>query len=134
MRVLLDTNVLVSAIVLGSRVPMRVYGIALSGDNVLLVPTYVLDELCRVTGLKWPSRLSSVDRFILEAPYEEVPDPGPGFDDSGLDIRDPGDLPVLRAAVAGRADAIVSGDKDFIAAHVGKIPVYTPVAFAAVFA
>lgn len=34
--------------------------------------------------------------------------------DVGTDIRDPGDAPVVAAAVAGRADAIVTGDADLL--------------------
>lgn len=34
--------------------------------------------------------------------------------DIDVDIRDPGDAPVVAAAVAGRADAIVTGDADLL--------------------
>jgi putative PIN family toxin of toxin-antitoxin system len=34
--------------------------------------------------------------------------------DVGTDIRDPDDAPVVAAAVAGRADAIVTGDADLL--------------------
>ena len=41
--------------------------------------------------------------------------------------RDPNDLPVLGTAVAGRADVLVTGDKDLLVlkAHAG-IPILTP--------
>ena len=34
--------------------------------------------------------------------------------DVGTDIRDPADAPVVAAAVAGRADAVVTGDADLL--------------------
>lgn len=34
--------------------------------------------------------------------------------DVDVDIRDPNDAPVVAAAVAGRADAIVTGDRDLL--------------------
>lgn len=133
MRALLDTNILISAVVLRSPIAKRAYAITLSDGNTLIAPTYVLDELCRVTARKWPEQLSAVDRFILEAPYEEVADPGPGFGIGEISIRDPKDLPILRAALAARVDAVVSGDKDFAAAYLGSIPIYTTRAFISAF-
>lgn len=41
--------------------------------------------------------------------------------------RDPDDLPVLGAAVAGRADLLVTGDKDLLDLHRHEgIPIVTP--------
>ena len=43
--------------------------------------------------------------------------------------RDPGDRPFLELAVAGRADALVTGDKDLLAlAQTFPIPILTPTA------
>ena len=133
MRALFDTNVLVSAAAFGSEVPSAAFRAARLPGNALLIPSYVIGELVDVAARKWPGRSGPILEFVFAIDYEEVADPGPGFGEGLLSVRDPKDLPVLRAALAAGADCIVSGDKDLAAAETGGIPVYAPAEFVAAF-
>ena len=94
-----------------------------------LVSQYTRDELVRV--LSYPKfQLSAEARERLLDDYlpwcEEViiPDPPPAIPD----CRDPSDKPFLELALAGQADALVTGDGDLLVlAPIFPIPIITPV-------
>ncbi len=112
---MLDTNVLLSALVFSGGVLARLRGLWQSGAIVPLVSTTTAEELVRV--LAHPKfKLDPGERQELLAdylPWAEVveiaspPVPVPA-------CRDPFDLPFLYLAVAGRADALVTGDADLL--------------------
>ncbi len=130
-RVVLDTNVVLSALVFGKGTTARLRA-AWQGSRFLpLVSTATARELVRV--LSYPKfRLEAQEQQELLAdylPYAEVvriPEPPP----SVPVCRDPFDLPFLHLAAAGRADALVTGDADLLTlARVGRCPIMTPEAF-----
>lgn len=115
-RVVLDTNVVLSALVFRGGPAGRVRAGWQSGRFVPLASTATAQELVRVLGYP-KSRLSAEEQEELLAdfmPWVEVvriPDPPP----AAPACRDPFDLPFLHLAVAGRARALVSGDRDLLA-------------------
>lgn len=123
MRVLLDTNVLLSAILFGG-VPEALLRRALGGEMALITSVTLLDELedllvDKFTFSRSAARLTRAEVESLSdlAVSERVPQVS----------RDRDDDHVLAAAVAGRADMIVTGDKDLLVlqTHAG-IPILTP--------
>jgi putative PIN family toxin of toxin-antitoxin system len=115
-RVVLDTNVVLSALLFGGGWAARLRSGWQSGRFVPLASTATADELLRV--LAYPKfKLSPAEQHELLAdvmPWVEVvliPDPPPGVPA----CRDPFDLPFLHLAIAGRAQALVSGDRDLLA-------------------
>ncbi len=115
-RVVLDTNVVLSALLFGGGPPARVRAGWQSGRFVPLASTATAQELVRVLG--YPKfRLSPAEQEELLAdlmPWVEVvriPVPPPRVPA----CRDPFDLPFLHLAIAGRARALVSGDRDLLA-------------------
>lgn len=115
-RVVLDTNVVLSALLFGGGPAARVRAGWQSGRFVPLASTATAQELVRVLGYS-KFRLSAGEQQELLAdllPWVEVvrmPDPPPAVPA----CRDPFDLPFLHLAVAGRARALVSGDRDLLA-------------------
>jgi putative PIN family toxin of toxin-antitoxin system len=131
-RVALDTNVVVSALVFGGGWAALLRSGWQAGRFVPLVSAATADELVRV--LAYPKfHLTQDDRHDLLADYlpwaeiVTIPDPPPRTPA----CRDRFDLPFLHLAVAGRARAIVSGDRDLLSlnAAVGLCPVLGPDAF-----
>ena len=115
-RVVLDTNVVLSALLFGGGAAARVRAGWQSGRIVPLASTATAQELVRVLG--YPKfRLAVAEQEELLAdfmPWVEVvrvPDPPP----AAPACRDPFDLPFLHLAIAGRARALVSGDGDLLA-------------------
>ena len=127
-RPVLDTNVLVSALLFHSGRLSWLRGAWNSGRIRPLAGRETTAELIRVLG--YPKfRLSDADRQdILEdyLPFCEtvtVPDPPPAVPE----CRDPFDRLFLELALAGNADALVTGDADLQAlADVFTVPILTP--------
>jgi putative PIN family toxin of toxin-antitoxin system len=115
-RVVLDTNVVLSALLFGAGPAARVRQGWQSDQFVPLASTATAQELVRVLG--YPKfKLAAAEQEELLADFMpwvqvvRVPDPPP----SVPACRDPFDLPFLHLAVAGRARALVSGDRDLLA-------------------
>lgn len=129
-RVVLDTNVLLSALLFQSGTLTWLRRGWQSDAVRPLVSHDTASELIRV--LSYPKfALSPDDRESLLADYLPwcetvvVPDrlPLP-------DCRDPFDRPFLALALAGKADGLVTGDGDLLAlAPTFPIPILTPAAF-----
>lgn len=114
MRVLIDTNVLISAALNPNSVPFQAYVKAASYPNHGLICEQNVDEMKRIFNKKFPNRLTSLDKFLSVAllTLELVPIP---TDENIYEtqIRDVNDRPILQAAMEAKADALLTGDKDF---------------------
>ena len=107
-RVLVDTNVIISAFLFPNSTPARALALVLD-EHRLVLSTWVIDELHEVGERKWPDRGPALEGFFLELDYE-LAEPG----DPSVPISDPKDQPILDAAIAEAVDVIVSGDKHFL--------------------
>lgn len=123
MRVFLDTNVLVSAFATRGLCADLLRHVLTEHD--LVTAEVVLSELIRTLRdrIRLPKAvLDDVEAFLRE--HEVVARPAAPHP---IDIRDPADAWIVASAVAGRADVLVSGDRDLLA--LGKrspIPIQTP--------
>lgn len=133
MRVMIDTNVLLSAVIFKSSNSAGVIASAGTGANTLLLSTYTIDEARDVIARKWPERTDVLERYLLALSFETVVTPltpKPGL----FEIRDPFDYPVLYSAIIGAADVFVSGDKDFDDVRVDSPSIVTPSEYMSIFA
>lgn len=115
-RVVLDTNVVLSALVFGGAAAGAVRRAWQQERFIPLASTHTVHELMRV--LAYPRfGLGAADQEELLGDYlplvqvVRVPDPPPAVPT----CRDPADMPFLHLAVAGRARWLVSGDRDLLA-------------------
>ncbi len=116
LRVVLDTNVVLSALVFGGGIAGRLRLAWQQGVFVPLASTATAQELVRVLG--YPKfRLSAQEQDELLADYlphtraVHIPQPPPAVPA----CRDVMDLPFMELAVAGRARVLISGDRDLLA-------------------
>ena len=127
MRVMIDTNILVSALVFPGR-SMDALMEALATEHRLVLPSCVLDELLDVVSRKFPGKEEAVDLFLSQLPYELVYTPR--HIQSGLfPLRDEDDYPVLYSAVAEDVDVFVTGDRDFEDVDLDRPEILTPAQF-----
>jgi len=123
MRVFLDTNVLASAAAtrgLCADVLREVLA-----RHELIVCEQVLEELERILGSKFGIQRELVEDFIGLLRQDTIL----AAAERALDIklRDKDDLRILAAAVAGEADAFVTGDKELLSQeHIGSLRILSP--------
>ncbi len=128
LRVVLDTNVLVSGLAYPGGVPGRIVAAWREGGLEVVLSRYILDEMQRVLPRLPRISLSPaqirdfVDSFMFLA---DVVEPSDTQDER---LRDPNDQPVLATLLAGPADYLVTGDKDLLALA-NLYPVLTPAQF-----
>ena len=131
MRVILDTNVLVSGLMFPKSVPGRAVAAWREGRFELVLPLAQLQEIGRVLAyprirkfLRWDD--DEIGRFLKQLYLRaEVVEPAAGE----LEVRDRSDLHVLQAIAAGAAELLVSGDEDLLALR-SRYAIETPAEFA----
>lgn len=130
MRVLIDTNVLISAALNPNGVPFQAYKKAASYPHHGLICEQNVDEIRRIFNKKFPHRLASLDKFLSIAlmTLELVPIPTEESA-SEKEIRDVKDRPILRAALKAKVDILLTGDKDFLESNLKNPSIMTPVEF-----
>ena len=127
MRVVLDTNILIGALITKGTPPDRLYQAWLRGEIELVTSTAQMAEIAEV--LARPRLQKYLDTGEAAAIVENIDTRALVLDEApSVDLSpDPKDNPILAAAIAGHADMIVSGDKRHMLAleEVEGIPVVT---------
>jgi putative PIN family toxin of toxin-antitoxin system len=127
MRVMLDTNVLISVIIFpNKRMDELIYKATL--DHRLVLSSFIVDELLEVTKRKFPSKVKNVDQFLTRLPYELVYTPKE-YDTALFSIRDTDDYLSLYSAIIEDVDLFVTGDDDFNDVDIVKPEIITPQEF-----
>ena len=130
LRLVLDTNVVVSALLFETSSIRWILSLWQEGDIVPLISHDTRDELIRVLlldkfGLTLESRAFLLGDYLPWCETITMPDPPPAVPE----CRDPSDAPFLELAAAGQADFLVTGDNDLLAiAPHFPIPIINPAA------
>lgn len=128
LRLVLDTNVLVSGLAYPGSVPGRIVAAWRQGSLEVALSRYILDELVRVLPRLSRIRLTPseirdlADSFMFLA---DIVEPAGKPDEN---LRDTADQPVLLTLVAAKADYLITGDKDLLALA-SQYPIVTPAEF-----
>lgn len=128
LRVVLDTNVLVSGLAYPASVPGRIVATWRQGGLDVALSHHILDELARVLprlsriGLSTTEIRDLIDSLMFLA---DVVDAAATQDPR---LRDPADQPVLATLIASGAQYLITGDKDLLALA-EHYPILTPAAF-----
>ena len=126
MRVFLDTNVLVAAVATRG-LCAEIFEIVIQSHE-LLSSQEVVDELSRILQEKLRTPEDIANTFVtLILDQAEMVVPG----DAPPSVADPGDVPILSAALNGRSEVFVTGDKALLEleAHAG-LKIVSPRQFA----
>ena len=127
MRVMLDTNVLLSALLFPSE---RMNGMMrrIFEEHRLVLSSFVVEELSLVVERKFPAKAAVVDQLLSAMSYEFVYTPQT-MDRERFAIRDSKDYPVLYTAMLEDVDILITGDKDFADVKVERPEILTPAEF-----
>ena len=109
MRVLIDTNVLFSALVFPDSKPSKAL-LYIAGHHEIVLCDRNIMELREVLNRKAPQFLPDMEFLLAEMAYELIP----AVDHAEKLIRDAKDQPILNAAIMSNVDIILTGDKDFL--------------------
>ena len=124
MRIMLDTNVLISSIIFRSKIMNEMLS-AILKDHRLVLSSFVIDELKDVVRRKFEGRSAELDQFLTVLPFEFVYTPDE-MDEDLFEIRDSNDYPVLYSAIVEDVDILITGDKDFSDIDIEKPEILTP--------
>lgn len=109
MRILVDTNILISAVLFPNSNPAKAL-LKVSEEHEMVLCEQNLTELREVIRRKAPEYLPDVEVLLLELSYELIP---VSYHVEKL-IRDPKDQSILNAAILANVDLLITGDKDFL--------------------
>jgi len=131
MRVVLDTNVLVSGLAYPDSGPGRLIRLWHQGGLDVVLSRYILDEMVRVLP-KLPRIRRTKEQIrdladsltVLAEIFEPKSSQYPA-------LRDPADQPILALLLQSQADYLITGDKDLLALA-DRHPIITPAAFWAI--
>jgi len=123
MRVMIDTNVIVSAIYNPKSKPAGVIHHVCEKHELVLCD-YIIAECYDVIMRKFPQHTPVFDKLLATLGYELVAAPR-----EGLEMRDPKDSPILNAAIIADVDVIVSGDKHFLELDIEHPQILSPTSY-----
>lgn len=118
-RVLVDTNVVISALLFPKSTPAQASTHVLD-EHRLVLTDWIVDELFDVVDRKRPDLRLALEAFLAGIDFE-IASPG----HSSVPISDPDDQPILDAAMAAGVDVIVTGDKHFLSLSIDQPRILT---------
>ncbi len=124
MRVLADTNIIISALMFPASVPARAL-IKAEAEHDLILCEQNIEELRDVLRRKRPELLPAAEELLLNLVYELIP----AVNDAGEKVRDVKDQPILNSAIMFDVDIIVTGDKDFLCLELERPKIIRPLEF-----
>ena len=117
-RAVVDTNVLISALISKKpSPPLNIYNLLKSADFLLITSPAILEELEEVINRKTIIKLHKRSQQQIDEILQEIAETSyivPGMISVEAVKKDPDDDKFIAAAIEGKADYIVSGDKPLL--------------------
>lgn len=130
MRILIDTNILISAALNSHGTPYKAYLKAVTYPNKGIICDQNIEELWRIFNRKFPTKISMLEKFLAYSlSVIEVATTPEMEEDAEKLIRDVKDRPILRTALNAKADVLLTGDKDFLESGVTDPKIMTAAEF-----
>ena len=118
MKVMLDTNILVSAFVFKIK-KMKELIYKLSTEHEIVICSYTIEELKELIDTKFKVTQKDLDEFLKDFPFILVYSPTT-VENKLFEVRDKDDYIILHAAIIEDVDVFITGDKDFIDIDIDK--------------
>ena len=131
MRLFLDTNVVLSAILFPDGRTAAFFRRAIT-DHTILLSDYVVEELRTVFTRKFPAKVDVLEKFLAELSFETIDVPVVRIASGHPGLRDPKDAPIVEDAIKSGCDYLITGDKDLhVLEREGPPKIVAPGAFLA---
>ena len=121
MKILLDTNVLISAMIFGGKAG-QLLSMLFDSEHELYVSEYVDKEFKEKLDIKWPDKSQRIYELYHKMAFH--------FCESSKsqrgELRDVKDVPVLSDALYHEVDMILTGDKDFLESDIEQPLIFSP--------
>ena len=111
MKVMLDTNILVSAFIFKSK-KMNELIYKLSTEHEIVICSYTIEELKELVDTKFKVTQNDLDEFLKDFPFILVYSPTT-LENKLFKIRDKYNYIILHTAIIEDVDVFITGDKDF---------------------
>lgn len=123
MKVMLDTNILISSFIFKSR---NIYQLIekLSTEHQIIISEYCIEELKEVVRRKFKVKEECIDVFLESFPFNLVKTPKK-IEKRLFEIRDDEDYIILHTAIIEDVDIFITGDKDFEDVDINKPKIMT---------
>ena len=118
MKVMLDTNIIISAFVFKSK-KMNELIYRLSKEHEIIICSYTVEELKELINTKFKVSQKDLDEFLKNFPFILVYSPTT-IENRLFDIRDKDDYIILHTAIIEDVDIFITGDKDFEGIDIDK--------------
>ena len=125
MRIMLDTNVLVSILVFDSQL-LKEMLLKITDNYTLVLSSYILNELRDVIERKFQNKKIALDIFLSQLPFEMYYISNSFSIDKTYNIRDKNDILILYSAIKSKSNILITGDKDFDNIRLKNIKIMTP--------
>jgi putative PIN family toxin of toxin-antitoxin system len=112
MRVVLDANILLSALLFPKSAVAELVG-KIADKREMVLSNTIIDEATAVVTKKFPAKIGVWEDFLAGITYEYQYVPESYLQSCTAEISDPKDKHVLATAFFAQADVIVTGDKHF---------------------
>ena len=128
MKIMLDTNILISIAIFNSDILKKML-ISICDKHTLMLSTQIIKELKEVVKRKFPNKINNMNQFLYQLPYELVHISNAIIKNNRIYIRDIEDLPILNSAIESDVDIFITGDKDFKDVKINKPKIMTATEF-----
>jgi putative PIN family toxin of toxin-antitoxin system len=132
MKVMFDTNILISAVFSNQGNPYKAIELAENLRHCICICSEIECEAKEKFELKWPELLSDFEKFFEKAAFVVLPTPVQE-NSSETSLRDIDDRPIYRAALAAQIDYFVTGDKDFLEFEESEVEITSAAKFLELF-
>jgi len=124
-RIFVDTNIIISAILFPDGKVASVFSHILESHDVI-ISSYSIIECETVFNRKFPDKTAQLQTFFTQIEFELFNTPKTINSKRFPALRDVNDLPILASAILCDADILLTGDKDFEDIKINKPLIFTP--------
>lgn len=121
MRIMLDTNFLISAFAVGGKI-RKIFNLLLATNWEIIITEYVDSEFRRVVNKKFSKKAAGIIANYEKNNFEIYPSTDKVFGT----LRDKKDIPILSDAIFHNVDILLTGDRDFLESSIKNPLIVSP--------